>query len=105
MNLTFILKFSTDKSAVSRHLYEIVNHSSQNKLDCGDVSDVAANNGVFGDESECSTPCPGDPTHLCGAGNRLNTYYWTGGLNTWNTPANTGHYEVRCLVRTVEFVH
>ena len=63
--------------------------------DCGDVSDVTNNNGVFGAESECDTPYPGDPTTICGSGNRLTTYYWNGVLNNWQTPANIGRYEVR----------
>jgi len=62
--------------------------------DCGDVEDVKANGGVFGDESECSTPCPGDPLHLCGQGDRLNTYFWNGTVNNWHKPANIGRYEV-----------
>ena len=61
---------------------------------CGDVSDVAANGGTYVADSECNLSCSGDPVHLCGAGNRLTTYYWTGTpLNVWNTPANTGYYE------------
>ena len=63
-------------------------------LDCGDVSDVTKNDGVFGDESECGIPCPGDPTTICGSGNRLTTYYWNGVMNNWHTPANIGRYEV-----------
>ena len=63
-------------------------------LDCGDITDVAANDGVFGAESECATPCPGDPIHLCGDGNRLTTYFWNGTMNNWHTPKNTGFYEV-----------
>ena len=63
--------------------------------DCGDVTDVTNNSGVFGEESECSTPCPGDPSTICGAGNRLTTYYWNGTVNNWKTPANIGRYEVR----------
>ncbi|KAF4622575.1 hypothetical protein D9613_009394 [Agrocybe pediades] len=63
---------------------------------CGDTIDVKNNNGVFGAESECTTPCPGDPVHLCGDGNRLNTYFWNGPngtANNWHTPANIGRYE------------
>jgi hypothetical protein len=66
----------------------------QRLLDCGDITDVAANKGVFGAESECGTPCPGNPLYLCGDGNRLNTYYWNGTMNNWKTPKNTGFYEV-----------
>ncbi|KAF8151649.1 hypothetical protein B0H34DRAFT_801346 [Crassisporium funariophilum] len=60
---------------------------------CGDISDVTANNGVFGLQSECATPCPGDPLHLCGDGDRLSTYFWNGTLNNWHTPTNIGRYE------------
>ena len=67
-------------------------------LDCGDVTDIAVGNGVFGADSECNEVCPGDPLHICGDGNRLTTYFWnkTGvaPLTTWHTPANTGFYEV-----------
>jgi hypothetical protein len=69
-------------------------NSLNDYLDCGDITDVAANNGVFGAETECTTPCPGDPIHLCGGGNRLTTYYWNGSLNVWHTPTNAGRYEV-----------
>jgi hypothetical protein len=61
---------------------------------CGDVSDVTTNGGTYVTDSECSTPCSGDAIHLCGGGNLLTTYYWTGTpLSVWNTPANTGYYE------------
>ncbi|KAF8196991.1 glyoxal oxidase N-terminus-domain-containing protein [Pholiota molesta] len=60
---------------------------------CGDVTDVAAGNGVFGTDAECTTACPGDPVHICGDGNRLTTYFWNGTINNWHTPANIGRYE------------
>ncbi|KAJ2932171.1 hypothetical protein H1R20_g4934, partial [Candolleomyces eurysporus] len=60
---------------------------------CGDETDVAAENGVFVPESQCNIPCPGDPLHICGSGNRLTTYFWNGVLNNWKRPANTGRYE------------
>ncbi|KDR73047.1 hypothetical protein GALMADRAFT_142740 [Galerina marginata CBS 339.88] len=60
---------------------------------CGDVTDVTNNKGVFGAETECTTPCPGDPVHLCGDGDRLSTYFWNGTLNNWKTPTNIGRYE------------
>ncbi|KAG2002470.1 hypothetical protein CC2G_004661 [Coprinopsis cinerea AmutBmut pab1-1] len=60
---------------------------------CGDPSDVDEYGGVFVDDDECFMPCPGDPTHVCGAGNRLTTYYWNGVMQEWKTPAVTGHYE------------
>ncbi|KAF8452229.1 hypothetical protein L210DRAFT_3499268 [Boletus edulis BED1] len=62
---------------------------------CGDISDVTSNGGTYVADSECNMACSGDPIHLCGAGNRLTTYYWNGTtpLYVWNTPENTGYYE------------
>jgi hypothetical protein len=73
-------------------------HVTNRRLDCGDISDVVSKNGVFGLEAECTTACPGDPIHTCGNGNRLNTYYWSGTVNNWRTPANIGRFEVRRLL-------
>ncbi|KAH6905304.1 copper radical oxidase [Coprinopsis sp. MPI-PUGE-AT-0042] len=60
---------------------------------CGDESDITKLNGVWVDDDECDMPCPGDPAHICGAGNRLTTYFWNGSLQEWKTPAVTGRYE------------
>ncbi|KAF9465644.1 copper radical oxidase [Collybia nuda] len=61
---------------------------------CGDVSDLTASGSTFGAESECALPCPGDPIHLCGGGDRLTMYQWNGDLNVWHKPENTGRYEL-----------
>lgn len=91
-----LLNLSLAKNAVSvAHLAVYSRILTSFVQDCGDITDVTANNGVFGAESECATPCPGDPIHICGDGNRLTTYFWNGTMNDWKTPANTGHYEVR----------
>ncbi|KAJ7244340.1 glyoxal oxidase N-terminus-domain-containing protein [Mycena rebaudengoi] len=60
---------------------------------CGDIEDVAASGVKFAPESDCNLPCPGDPIHLCGAGNRIQYYTWTGTSHVWHTPTNTGHYD------------
>ncbi|KIY43224.1 copper radical oxidase [Fistulina hepatica ATCC 64428] len=60
---------------------------------CGDISDVMANGGVMGMESECTMACSGDPIHLCGGPQRLQLYYWNGDMNVWNAPENIGYYE------------
>ncbi|KAG5352852.1 hypothetical protein C0989_012606 [Termitomyces sp. Mn162] len=60
---------------------------------CGDQMDPVTNSAIFGAESECNLPCPGDPVSLCGAGNRLNYYEYNGTMNLWNTPDNIGQYE------------
>ncbi|KAK7018349.1 WSC domain-containing protein [Favolaschia claudopus] len=62
---------------------------------CGDLSDVEAAGVEFAPEADCNLPCPGDPIHLCGAGNRIQYYKWTGAPPyVWNTPTNIGRYEV-----------
>ncbi|KAJ6479618.1 copper radical oxidase [Mycena sanguinolenta] len=62
---------------------------------CGDVSDVQAAGVKFAPESDCNLPCPGDPIHLCGAGNRIQYYKWTGAPPyVWNKPTtHLGYYE------------
>ncbi|KAH7925711.1 copper radical oxidase-like protein [Leucogyrophana mollusca] len=60
---------------------------------CGDITDVTANGGTFAPETDCNMACSGDPIHLCGAGDRLSLYYWSGTMNEWHTPENTGYYE------------
>ena len=42
--------------------------------DCGNV---IAHGGASVAASDCSTPCTGNPSETCGAGNRLNMY-WSG---------------------------
>jgi len=65
-------------------------------LDCGDTTDLEVHNGgKWAPESDCNTPCPGDPAHLCGSGDRLTTYFWNGVVNDWKRPDVTGRYEVR----------
>ncbi|KAJ7659257.1 copper radical oxidase [Mycena polygramma] len=61
---------------------------------CGDLSDVKAAGVGFAPEADCNLPCPGDPIHLCGAGNRIQYYTWTGAPPyVWNTPSNIGYYD------------
>ncbi|KAK7452112.1 hypothetical protein VKT23_012217 [Stygiomarasmius scandens] len=60
---------------------------------CGDPEDLTSNNSTKRPDSECNTQCPGDLSHLCGAGNRLTTYKWNGDLNVWHQPQNIGRYE------------
>ncbi|CAK5270562.1 unnamed protein product [Mycena citricolor] len=61
---------------------------------CGDVSDVTKANVTFAPEADCNLACPGDPIHLCGAGNRIQYYTWTGPAQyVWHTPTNIGYYD------------
>ena len=38
--------------------------------------------------------CTGNPLNACGGPWRLQLYLWNGTITSWNTPANTGYYEV-----------
>jgi len=58
--------------------------------DCGDISAVAAGASTLDVESSCSVPCTGNASEICGGGNRLSYYEWTGTpLYTWHTPTGT----------------
>jgi hypothetical protein len=50
---------------------------------CGDLSNVLAAGATLIANTSCNTPCPGDPTQLCGGGNAIQYYRWDN-LNTWN---------------------
>lgn len=49
-----------------------------NECYCGDVSNIISSNAIRMPETDCSMPCPGNLTSICGAGNRMSLYYWTG---------------------------
>lgn len=64
---------------------------------CGDVSQLVPNGGFKAPEADCNMFCSGAPTELCGGVQRFQYYTWTSTtdpLYVWNTPANTGHYEL-----------
>ncbi|KAJ7364637.1 copper radical oxidase [Mycena albidolilacea] len=65
---------------------------------CGDVTDVTASGVSLQSEESCNIACPGDPIHLCGGGDRIQYYVWTGPTHVWHTPAITGRYEARLVV-------
>ncbi|KAI0820881.1 hypothetical protein BC628DRAFT_1412846 [Trametes gibbosa] len=60
---------------------------------CGDITDVQNNSPGFADPTLCNIACSGDPIHLCGGEARLQLYEWSGVMNDWHTPENTGRYE------------
>ncbi|KAH9166987.1 copper radical oxidase [Lactarius sanguifluus] len=60
---------------------------------CGDVADITNNGATTAPESDCTIPCTGDSLHRCGGAWRLQLYLWSGTLNNWGTPVNTGRYE------------
>jgi WSC domain len=67
---------------------------------CGDVSDIALNNGVMSPETDCNMLCSGDPYHLCGGQQRLQLYEWAGNISVYSYPTNTGRYEVSNPLKT-----
>jgi hypothetical protein len=54
---------------------------------CGDQANIAAAGAYFTPDSDCNMACTGNASYLCGAGNRISFYNWTGSpLTTWNFP-------------------
>ena len=63
---------------------------------CGDLSDVTAAGATLKPETDCQTACPGDARYLCGGGNRMSYYTWTGSPLSQFTVAsgnNAGQYK------------
>ncbi|KIM19520.1 glyoxal oxidase, partial [Serendipita vermifera MAFF 305830] len=64
---------------------------------CGDPADVTKNSPGPAPAADCSVPCRGSPTDLCGGVSKISLYSWDMNetpLYVWNTPANKGHYEL-----------
>ncbi|KAJ7211023.1 hypothetical protein C8J57DRAFT_1606424 [Mycena rebaudengoi] len=80
-----------------QNIYPTNNSATTCLSQCAAFGYTARRNGTWSQsapESDCNLPCPGDPIHLCGAGNRIQYYTWTGTSHVWHTPANKGHYDV-----------
>ena len=63
---------------------------------CGDVGNVGAAGAELVPEETCNMVCPGNGTAICGAGNLITYYQWTGTpLQTWDYPTgdDAGRYE------------
>lgn len=62
---------------------------------CGDPEQLEEEGGFAAPETDCTMPCSGSPTELCGGVQRFNLYTWstTEPLFVWNTPVNKGRYE------------
>jgi Glyoxal oxidase N-terminus/Domain of unknown function (DUF1929) len=68
-------------------------------IDCGDISYVDAGASTLDVESACATPCTGNASEVCGGGNRLSYYEWTGTpLYTWHTPTGAAAGEYQFLI-------
>ena len=64
--------------------------------DCGDAIDVIKASATFQPEAECNIACTGNATTICGGGNRISYYTWTGTpLNSWEFAVGdaAGRYE------------
>ena len=75
-------------------VYDVA-YENPTHIGCGDVADITNNGGTTAAETDCSTACSGDPSHLCGGAWKLQLYLWHGILYNWHTPTVTGRYEVR----------
>ena len=55
--------------------------------DCGDLDEIAAGGSKPAPTGDCGVTCPGATDYLCGGGNRLSWYQWTGTpLYQWSYP-------------------
>ena len=55
--------------------------------DCGDPVDLTNAKSTKQSDTVCNMPCSGDARYLCGSGNLLSLYRWTGTpLYTWQMP-------------------
>ena len=45
---------------------------------CGDLDDFTNGGSTAAPSTDCNVACSGDPQYLCGGGNRLSWYQWTG---------------------------
>jgi hypothetical protein len=77
-------------------LWERLRHRlrKHHSLGCGDAADITNNGGTTVAETNCTTACSGDASHLCGGAQTLQLYLWNGTLNNWHTPTDIGQYEV-----------
>ncbi|KAF8242298.1 hypothetical protein K440DRAFT_591049 [Wilcoxina mikolae CBS 423.85] len=63
---------------------------------CGDATDITNAGRTLQPESDCNVACSGNASYICGGGNRISYYSWTGTpLNSWNfaTGASAGRYD------------
>jgi hypothetical protein len=68
-------------------------------VDCGDIASVQAGASTLVAESECATPCSGNASEICGDGNLLSYYEWTGTpLYNWATPTGPEAGEYQFLI-------
>lgn len=84
------------KNAVGNLQYAPVLPLLINRTDCGDATDPAAAGSVAAPTADCGVPCPGNSSYLCGGGNRISYYTWTGKApSNWavGTGASKGKYQ------------
>ena len=70
---------------------------------CGDWSDVlfaqSLGGGQIQPDSQCTMPCPGNQQYICGDGNRITFYNWTGTpLYNWHYPTGPDMGEYSLLI-------
>jgi hypothetical protein len=87
---TLPVGWSMDRSVVSSDIQIVLQAADQE--DCGDISDVTTAGAKMAPDSDCTQVCTGNPTEICGAGNRISYYQWTADtpLHTWHYPEGNG---------------
>lgn len=67
---------------------------------CGDARSLISSGVQKMPESDCNMPCPGNPSAICGAGNRLSYYTWTGQApgSDWSYASGTAAGQYQFLV-------
>ena len=66
---------------------------------CGDQAQVIAAGSKFMPETDCAMPCTGNSSYLCGAGNRISFYNWTGTpLESWSFTQGTAGGQYQFLI-------
>ena len=94
--VTMLVGWSTAMSAVSTFNLHFIVFPLTHTVDCGDVQNVVDIGATLQPESDCSMPCSGNASEICGAGDRLSYYTWGGSpLYVWEFPTgnDAGLYE------------
>jgi hypothetical protein len=65
---------------------------------CGDQANIAATPAVFAPDSDCNMACTGNASQICGSGNRISFYNWTG------TPVTSWDFQIGDAAGEYEFL-
>lgn len=70
-----------------------------NECYCGDVANIAAAGATLMPESDCNSVCTGNASYICGGGDRISYYEWTGTpLNSWTFASGNAAGQYQFLI-------